>query len=167
MNKKIFFIGASLLIGVFISWQLWFFIGSPYQQMKKEDNKTIPAIVETKKTVTIKNNIEPAMLRYQHWSGTYEPTTFIITVNGQQIKPNTQHEIVITNEQLAVRFDYAFLNSKRKGAKIVYFTVNKPTLNLSFSWTDKWQIIIDHAIPCRVEKESFNDALSSVDSLKK
>lgn len=164
MNKKVFFIGASLLIGVFISWQLKFFFGSPYQQANDEQITKVvsPEAVKIQKIVTIKNNIEPAMLRYKHWSGTYKPTTFVITINGQEIKPNTQQDITITNNQLAVRFDYAFLNGKRKGAKIVSFTVNtnKPTLNLSFSWDDKWQVIIDNATPCQVKKESFNSDTS-------
>ncbi len=162
MNSKVFFIGASLLIGVFISWQLKFFLGSRYQQVneKQTTKATQPEAVKTQKIVTIKNNIEPAMLHYKHWSGTYQPTTFVITINGQEIKPETQYDITITNNQLAVRFDYAFLNGKKKGAKIVSFTVNtnKPTLNLSFSWDDKWQVIIDNATPCQVKKESFNSA---------
>jgi len=158
MNKKIFFIGTSLLTGALISWQLRFFFGPRYQQTDK-----ISPIVSDKskieKIILINNNIQPYMLRYKHWSGTYEPTTFVITINGQKIRPHTQYKITIINNQLDVRFDYAFLNGKKKGAKIVRFTLNtnRSALNLSFSWHDKWQVIIENATPYKVKKDLFKE----------
>jgi len=156
MNKKIFFIGTSLLTEALASWQLRLFLGPRYQKTDKA-SPIMPDTSKVEKIIIIKNNIKPIMLRYKHWSGTYEPTTFIITINGQKIRPNTKQNVTISNNQLDVRFNYAFLNGKRRGAKIVSFILNtnSSTLNFSFSWHDKWQVIIENATPQKVKKESF------------
>ena len=159
MSNKTFLVGIILLISILISWHLPFFFDS-HQKSTTKASQVIPNKSKVQKTIIMKNNIKLAMIRYKHWSGTYEPTTFIITVNAQEIKPHTEQNVTITNNQLDVRLDYAFLSGIRKGAKTVSFTVhtNKPTLNLSFSWHDKWQIIIENATPYQEKKESFNNA---------
>src|SRR5436190_1520943 len=35
--------------------------------------------------VIITNAIEPDMLKYKHWTGTYSPDLFVITINGTAI----------------------------------------------------------------------------------
>jgi len=68
-----------------------------------------PSTQKAKKTITIKNNIERDMLKYKHWSGTYEPSTFVIYVNEKEIEPGTQKSIPMIDGIIEVRFDYAFL----------------------------------------------------------
>ena len=102
------------------------------------------------------------MLKYKHWSGTYEPSTFVMHVNEKEIELGTQKSIpMIDNGIIEVRFDYAFLNGKRKGAKIVVFEVDNDIvdLNITFNWKNKWQVIIDNAKPVKEKKAKFNITL--------
>ncbi len=124
----------------------------------KSDSPSTPKI---KKTISIKNNIEQDMLKYKHWSGTYEPSTFVIQVNEKEIEPGTQKSIPMIDGIIEVRFDYAFLNGKRKGAKIIVFEVDNDIvdLNITFNWRDKWQVLIDNAKPVEEKKAKFNTTL--------
>jgi len=111
--------------------------------------------------ITVKNNIERNMLKYKHWSGTYEPSTFVIQVNEKKIEPGTQKSIPMIDGIIEVRFDYAFLNGKRKGAKIIVFEVDNDIVdvNITFNWKNKWQVLIDNAKPVEEKKAKFNTTL--------
>jgi hypothetical protein len=165
MDRRIAIVGTTLLTMVFISWQLNYFPRFQQQQDTTKSqilNTSITPFSSSQRTILVKNNIEPNMLQYTHWSGTYEPTTFIITVNGKEVKPNREQKITIIDNQFVVRVDYSFLNGKRKGAKIIRFTTNTdhPLLNLSFSWADQYQIVIDNATACAIKEEPFNEEYS-------
>jgi len=62
---------------------------------------------------------------------------------------------------IEVRFDYAFLNGKRKGAKIIVFEVDNGIvdLNITFNWKTKWQVLINNAKPVEKKKAKFNTTL--------
>ncbi len=65
------------------------------------------------------------------------------------IERGSKKGVTITDNELKVRYTYEFLGGKRKGAKLVTFTVPETTdtLNLTFSWHDKWHVITDKANP--------------------
>ncbi len=111
----------------------------------------------TTRTITVKNDIEPHMLTYKHWTGTYEPSTFILKVNDQVLEPGKQKTITIEDDTLNVRYDYAFLGGMRKGAKEIEFEVEKNTnqVDVSFSWDNKWRVIADHADPQAITRLKF------------
>ena len=119
------------------------------------------SVLAEKKNVTIRNLIEQDMLKYKHWTGTYEPTTFVLSINDKEITSGSKEMVTIVDNILSVRFDYAFLNGKRKDAKIISFEVeeNVKDLNITFNWKDKWQVLIDNAIPIEKNKVKFNKAL--------
>ena len=119
------------------------------------------SVLAEKKNVTIQNLIEQDMLKYKHWTGTYEPTTFVLSINDKEITSGSKEMVTIVDNILSVRFDYAFLNGKRNGAKIISFEVeeNVKDLNITFNWKGKWQVLIDNAIPIEKNKVKFNKAL--------
>jgi len=119
------------------------------------------SVLGEQKNVTIQNLIEQDMLKYKHWTGTYEPTTFVLSINDKEITSGSKEMVTTVDNILSVRFDYAFLNGKRKGAKIISFEVeeNVKDLNITFNWKDKWQVLIDNAIPIEKNKVKFNKAL--------
>ena len=131
------------------------------QAIRASHESDVSSTLKAKKTITIKNNIERDMLKYKHWSGTYEPSTFIIQVNEKEIEPSTQKSISMIDGILEVRFDYAFLNGKRKGAKIIVFEVDNDIvdLDITFNWKNKWQVLIDNAKPVKEKKAKFNTTL--------
>ena len=158
INKKIFFIGI-LITGLLAIVGFANFHNEPVQYEEDETEETSSPIQNSiTKAVIIKNNIEPEMLKYHHWTGTYTPTTFVITIDGKQLESGDQEVFNVKDGMLEVRFDYAFLNGRRKGAKIVSFEVNGSpnTLDMTFDWLDKWQVILDDAIGFDVDKIKFN-----------
>lgn len=123
---------------------------------KQNETKTATQL----QTITIKNDIEPSMLQYKHWTGTYKPSIFVITINGQTIEQGKEYQVTATDNMLEIGYNYSFMNGMRTGAKIVKFQIEKNTepLNLTFSWDNEWRVIIDHATPLEVEKTPFTSA---------
>ncbi len=121
---------------------------------KIEQNKTKTAAQQ--QTITIKNAIEPSMLQYKHWTGTYEPV-FAITINGQTIEQGKEYQVTATDNMLEVGYNYSFMNGMRTGSKMIKFQIEKKikSLNLTFSWDNEWRVIIDHATPLEAEKTPF------------
>ena len=127
----------------------------------------IPAVPQTKeqakvstesRTVKIKNNVVEKKLKYKYLFLTYIPTKFSITINDQELKQDEEMDVTIKDNKLSVRYDYEFMDGKRTGAKVVHFEVDPEAqeLDLSFSWKDKWRVIIDGAEATsfeRIEKE--------------
>lgn len=131
-----------------------------------QNTLTIPRILSSSssgqtKKIMVQNGIEQEMLEYKHWTGTYEPTTFVLSINGKEIQPGTEERVTIQDNILNVRFDYAFLNGKRSGAKIISFEIDNNTskLDITFEWKDKWQVFIENATPVKKEKTKFNTEL--------
>ena len=108
-------------------------------------------------TVTVKNNIKPDMLAYKHWTGTYEPSIFTVSINGQTIEQDKEYKVLASDNTLEVRYDYSFANGFKKEAKIVKFQIetNSNDLNLTFSWNDEWHVIMDHTTPLEAKKVPF------------
>jgi len=128
------------------------------QSAKTETHNQQPSKQQTTspQTVTVKNNIKPAMLAYKHWTGTYEPEIFTISINGQIIEQDKEYKIEANDKTLEVRYDYSFANGFRKGAKIVTFQIEKANnLNLTFSWNDEYHVIMDHTTPLEAKNVPF------------
>jgi hypothetical protein len=111
---------------------------------------------ETSKTslpVIITNTIEPDMLKYKHWTGTYSPDVFNITINGTAIDKGQSYTLDSAENSLIVQFDYSFMNGMRKGTKKVTYQMNTDCTDakLTFSWLDTYKIIIDNATPIKEE----------------
>ena len=114
-----------------------------------------------KKKIQVKNNITPKMIAYKHWSGTYTPNQFVMTINGKKINSGDIHTFKITDKKLTVRYDYTFMKGRRKGAKEVTFKIDekKDLFGITFSWKDKWHIIIDNATAESIQEVTFNTDL--------
>lgn len=108
--------------------------------------------------VTVYNNIDTIMKKYKHWTGSYEPTTFAIAINGTIIEQGQAKVINITNnQQLNALCSYDFMNGYRKGAYDITYAVQPDVteLNMTFSWKDDWRILFDHATPMKKEEIPF------------
>ena len=109
---------------------------------------------EKPKLITITNAIEPTMLAYKHWTGTYSPEIFTISINDTQIAAGETYTLDSSNDiPLIVQFDYSFMNGIRKGSKKISYQINKECTHasLTFSWLDTWKVIIDNATPLKEE----------------
>jgi hypothetical protein len=106
---------------------------------------------KNKTSITITNAIEPTMLKYKHWTGTYSPEIFIITINGITIDSGQTYILDSCQTPLVVQFDYSFMNGIRKGSKKISYQLNKEITQaqLTFSWLDTWKVIIDNATPLK------------------
>lgn len=106
-----------------------------------------------KEVITITNNITPEMLNYKHWTGTYSPEKFTISVNNTKVTAGESYTFTKTNDPLVINFDYSFMNGMRKGGKKISYTMheNSTTASLSFSWSENHKVIIDNATPLSIE----------------
>lgn len=110
-------------------------------------------IQEQKETVTITNAIEPSMLAYKHWTGTYSPDKFVITINGIEVTQGTSVTIK-SSDPLEISYNYSFMNGMRSGAKKVSYQLNENSTHaqITFSWKDNWKILIDNGTPLKQEE---------------
>lgn len=112
------------------------------------------------RTIKVTNSIDDSMLGYKHWSGTYTPKTFVIHANGKKINEDKTKSIEITNNRLLIRYDYDFgYNIKKaRGAVEITFEVDdtSTTCDLTFSWDNKWRILIDNATALSEEQCEFD-----------
>ncbi|SRR6266404_3623899 len=116
-----------------------------------EDEQTIIAVNEEikvieEKLITITNNIQPSMLAYKHWTGTYNPDAFTVFINDTEVAQGTEIKIPAANSTINVKFDYSFVNGMRKGSKTVSYKLNDDITqaNITFSWKDDNKILIDN-----------------------
>jgi len=130
-------------------------------QTQNSNSQNIPN--GEKRLITITHHISNEVLDYKHWTGTYHPTTFVMHANGIHLDiEDKSFEVEIVDNILVIRYDYAFLNVKRKGAKSVLFDI--PTelehCDINFNWKDEWQVLIDGADPIETIKKEFNEDLN-------
>lgn len=111
------------------------------------------------RTITIKNGIDDTDLAYQHWTGSYSPKKFTVSINGVEIDQQGSVPITIINNELIVSYSYDFgYNIKKaRGAYQVTFAVEKDAtdLLLTFSWHNDWHVILDKATPQEEETIDF------------
>jgi hypothetical protein len=122
-----------------------------------EVNSTIitpTTTVAAETSIIITNAIEPSMIAYKHWTGTYNPDIFTIKVNGVEVAQGAQHMLDIAHDPIEIRYDYSFVNGKRTGAKIVSYQLNEniTQANITFSWNDDWRVLVDNGKPVKQEE---------------
>ena len=108
---------------------------------------TKPAEEKTINSVTITNGIEPSMLSYKHWTGTYSPDVFTVYINDTTIEPGQTYTLADSKTPIVIRCDYSFMNGIRKGTKTTTYTMNDQitTAIVTFSWLDTHKILLDNA----------------------
>ncbi len=96
--------------------------------------------------IIITNAIEANMLEYKHWTGTYNPETFTIMVNGIEVAQGAQHTLPAETKNVDVMLSYSFMNGIRKGTKTVSYALheNSTQAKITFSWKDDWQVLVDN-----------------------
>jgi|GEM_PF-2280504 len=111
------------------------------------------------RTVTVQNNITKSMLTYSHWTGRYKPTTFAISINGKPLEQEQSHTIPMRNNRITIFYRYSFMNGYRTGARNITFVVDPDvnSLSLTFSWKNKWHVLLDHASPEKAEEVPFEE----------
>ncbi len=97
--------------------------------------------------VTLSNNIDPTMLKYKHWTGSYSPDSFNLSINGTIIAPGETYTFSNITEPFSISFDYSFMNGMRTGTKSFSYTINENSTNigLTFSWLEPNKVILDNA----------------------
>jgi len=133
----------------------------PITSDQSNKNEIIQEIEQPKKliqhSVTIENHITKKMLTYKYFVS-YSPTKFdlyannvhLVTLDEKNRPISTNlNQVPLKDNTLVIRYDYEFMNGSRKGAKEVIFEVNPnvSVLNLTFSWKDKWRVVLDNATP--------------------
>jgi hypothetical protein len=119
---------------------------------KTEDGDvTVVADNAKPSSIVITNAIEPSMLAYKHWTGTYNPDKFTIAVNGVEVAQGAQHTLPASKDPVEIRFDYSFVNGKRTGAHTIAYELNEniTQANITFSWNDEWKVIVDNGKPVK------------------
>jgi hypothetical protein len=108
----------------------------------------VPSITKAvaDKSITITNAIKPSMLEYKHWTGTYKPEVFTITINNTEVAQGEQHVLPAETKNVDVQFSYSFMNGMRKGTKTVSYQLheNITQADITFSWKDDWQVLVDN-----------------------
>lgn len=96
--------------------------------------------------IIITNAIEANMLEYKHWTGTYNPETFTIMVNGIEVAQGAQHTLPAETKNVDVMLSYSFMNGMRKGTITVSYELheNSTEAKITFSWKDDWQVLVDN-----------------------
>lgn len=125
-------------------------------QQENQEGATTSVISEEQAQqapIIITNAIEPKMLQYKHWTGTYSPELFNVMIDNTLISSGETYTLKSTEEPLIVQFDYSFMNGIRKGSKKIFYQLNKDCkqATLTFSWLDTFKIIIDNATPIKEE----------------
>jgi hypothetical protein len=111
---------------------------------------TISKNVSTKqRKITINNNIDNTMLSYKHWTGTYKPNKFHIFINDKEITNKAYISTIADDQILTIVYEYEFMNGYRTDKRQITFSLDDDidTINLTFSWHDKWHLLCDHAQP--------------------
>ncbi len=114
-----------------------------------EITDTTCATAQEQSSIAITNAIEPSMLAYKHWTGTYSPDKFTLTINGVEVAQGANCTITTTKEPLEISYSYSFMNGMRTGAKTVSYQLNENIAHarITFSWKDNWKVIVDNGTP--------------------
>ncbi|HLW72487.1 MAG TPA: hypothetical protein VKR54_00385 [Candidatus Babeliales bacterium] len=120
------------------------FTDTENEETTLEDAAAVNVIVTT--PITITNAIEPDMLKYKHWTGTYSPETFTLIINGTEVAQGAQHTLPAETKTVDIQFSYSFMKGMRTGTKTVTYQLNEniTQANITFSWKDDWKVLVDN-----------------------
>lgn len=104
----------------------------------------------SQQTITIKNSMTDPLPAYAHWSGTYKPEIFTLSVNGKEIKLG-ESVTVTTNKPLEVTYYSKFQNG-RETHKMVTLDpqTDQKECCITFDWHDKYRVKASNAKPQKV-----------------
>jgi ABC-type transport system involved in multi-copper enzyme maturation permease subunit len=108
------------------------------------------------------NGITKEMLTYNHWSGSYAPTVFRLSIEGTSILAGQSGSFQLNKENiLVVRYDYSFVHGYRSGARVVYFQIPSEvnSVVIQFSWQQKSHLILDRGQVLRTEVVPFDTTI--------
>ena len=113
---------------------------SPQVLLPKLDAASEKNVPSSERIVTVCNKITKDMTTYKrHWTGSYTPSKFILSVNDQEVKQGSHEKIKIKDNTLKVRYDFVFSVGGvpyRSGGKVVEFKVpdDVEAIEPTFSW---------------------------------
>jgi hypothetical protein len=110
------------------------------------------AIQKTAQPIIITNAIESSMLAYKHWTGTYNPDSFTVTINGAEIAQGNQHTLPAETKTVDIAFSYSFMSGMRTGTKTISYQLheNITQATITFSWKDDNKILLDNGTLLKV-----------------
>jgi len=118
-------------------------------ELASETNQKTTSKISTMQTapITITNAIEPGMLAYKHWTGTYSPDIFAVSINGTDVSQGTTYELPAQSTTVEIGYTYSFANGIKTGGKKIEYQLHKniTQAHITFSWKDDWRIIVDNA----------------------
>jgi len=112
--------------------------------------------------ISITNGITKEMLTYKHWTGSYAPTTFVITIGENQISYNETTQIEIgTEKNIVIRYDYSFVNGYKTGSREIEFIISpeKSDYVLRFAWQEPAHLVLENASIKKATVVPFNKSL--------
>lgn len=116
---------------------------------------------EQLRVITITNAITQESLPYKHWTGTHTPKEFIFSANDEEIEQGESKKIEIINNIVYLRYDYDFGYDMAicRGAYETEYIVDEDQEQFvaTFSWNEKFRIIMPGATPVAEEKMEFGE----------
>lgn len=96
--------------------------------------------------VSFTNSITNEMLSYTKFPfGTFHPSTFNVSVNGEIIAQQETKSIHLANNECIIRYNFSFHNGYRTGAKEFKFIIPSATkeVKLTFNWKRNVRILAE------------------------
>lgn len=114
---------------------------------------------QASRKVTLVNSIQKDSLAYKSIFGTFSPTTFIVSINGKEIKEKENQTIDAIDNKVTVRFDASFLNGYRTTARELTFEVaqGKSSYDVTFSWDLRHRIGVKDGQLVRNKKVKYKE----------
>ena len=114
---------------------------------QKNVEKPIEDNAEQLKSIKITNAIDDTMLGYKHWTGTYNPDSFVIYINETEVAQGSEYELASGTTTMDIRYTYSFMKNMYSGTKTVSYKLNENSTcaTITFSWHQDPKIIIDNA----------------------
>lgn len=119
----------------------------PSETEKTQTQTTETPVEKIAQPIIITNAIDSSMLAYKHWTGTYSPEIFTITINGTEIAQGSQHTLPAETKTVDISLYYSFMKGMRTGTKIVSYQLNEniTQATMTFSWKDDHKVLLDNA----------------------
>ncbi len=123
------------------------------QEVTAATTSAVETVTVAPAAITITNGIEPNMLAYKHWTGTYSPETFTIAINGTEVAQGSSHTLPAATKTMDIQYNYSFMNGMRTGAKKVSYELheNSTQATITFSWKDTWKVLVDNGTAVKEE----------------
>jgi len=122
-------------------------------------------VVNTSRTITVKNNISPEMTKYRFWGTYYSPTNFYLTVDSKSIKTGEKTKCAVSKKnKIDVTYHYEFKSGMVTGSKCIELEVpeNESAISLTFSWDKNHRLISSSGRTVKAKKGVLNSTCDLV-----